>query len=95
MWERGRSRSGINETVSGYKLGLQTAGRSGRKKTWGIIWLHICMPGMWYPPGKKKASGMLLEEIILCYNPSCRQGFIGKVMDSLISHGQAKGCQDS
>lgn len=38
---------------------------------------------------------MLLEEIILCYNPRCRQDFIGNIMYSLIGHGQAKGCQDS
>lgn len=44
---------------------------------------------------KKKGSGMLLEEIILCYNSRCRKAFIGNIKCNLISHGQAKGCQDS
>lgn len=46
------------------------------------------------PLGKKKAIGMLLEGIIFCYNPRCRQAYIG-IMYSMISCGQAKSCQDS
>lgn len=42
----------------------------------------------------KKKIGMLLEEIIFCYNPRCRQAYTG-VMYSTINCGQKKGCQDS
>lgn len=50
------------------------------------------MPDVWYALEKK--IGMLLEEIIFCYNPKCRQAYIG-IVYSMISCGQTKGCQDS
>lgn len=92
MWRCGSSRSGVKEIISCYKLELQWLGAAREKKNWHMIWLHnICM---WYKPGGGcgKANELLLQEIILCCNPRCRQGFTGNIMYSL---SQEKGCQES
>lgn len=93
MWRCGSSRSGVKEIISCYKLELQWLGAAREKKNgiWFDCIISVCDINLGRV-GCGKANELLLQEIILCCNPRCRQGFTGNIMYSL---SQEKGCQES